>query len=694
MTCEKQHIYIYKGDDTNWNNEQFLTVNITSGSPSIDLSTMTAVFTLGKYTQSYSLSEGAFQVDLSAAVTGQFPYGFAYGSLQILDSQGRIRTATNKIPFYVTSDPIGLQNQDIEIDIPGAVIDVTVGGTVSYNNISDKPAINDVTIEGNQSAGHYGLATTAGLSQKVSKSGDTMSGNLVMEQGTQITMTDGALKSDDGMLGLEGPNYWLRVDTTSGLGAAIKSTKGVGDILTALDVKSTYSASGMDPVNGQAVANAISSKQDTITGAATSITSSNLSANKAVISDGNGKISNSNVTAVELGYVSGVTGAIQTQITNEVNARTYADNNLQGQIDAISAASDVTDIVGTYAELQAYDTQHLKDNDIIKVLSDSTHDGASSYYRWSTSTETFTYVGSEGPYYTKSEADAEFLSQSSASTTYLTQMNAASTYETQSAATTALALKASNADGATIIDSGSAISTIAVKEQRASAAIKQWIGTKEQYDAIENKDVNTLYVITDDEDSSALIVDNALSLISENPVQNKVITAALQNIDALPSQSGNSGKFLTTNGTTASWATVSAGANTSLSNLTDAGKIQAAHLSMPSNVYDELTVPASGTILTAPADGVFFLAGRSTGAGSQYMFLGTGTNSLNSVRKVQWQVPYQEDIDAGIEFPVYEGQEICIEYSDFNFTGLPYAAAGLKFFYAVGAESKYVPPAE
>lgn len=52
-------------------------------------------------------------------------------------------------------------------------------------------------------------------------------------------------------------------------------------------------------------------------------------------------------------------------------------------------------------------------------------------------------------------------------------------------------------------------------------------------------------------------VDSELSSTSESPVQNKAIYAALQNIDALPSQTGNSGKFLTTNGTTASWAAVS-----------------------------------------------------------------------------------------------------------------------------------------
>lgn len=92
----------------------------------------------------------------------------------------------------------------------------------------------------------------------------------------------------------------------------------------------------------------------------------------------------------------------------ETTARENADNGLQGQIDGLSAASDVTDIVGTYADLQAYDTSKLKDNDIVKVLQDENQNDETTYYRWSTSTEAFTLIGEEGPYYTKAAADQKF----------------------------------------------------------------------------------------------------------------------------------------------------------------------------------------------------------------------------------------------------------------------------------------------
>lgn len=57
-----------------------------------------------------------------------------------------------------------------------------------------------------------------------------------------------------------------------------------------------------------------SGKQDIITGAATTIDTENLTASRALVSDGSGKVAVSSVTSTELGYVSGVTSAVQTQV--------------------------------------------------------------------------------------------------------------------------------------------------------------------------------------------------------------------------------------------------------------------------------------------------------------------------------------------------------------------------------------------
>ena len=92
-------------------------------------------------------------------------------------------------------------------------------------------------------------------------------------------------------------------------------------------------------------------------------------------------------------------------LSNETNQRTNEVTSLQQQIDALSSKGDVTDIVGTYQDLLNYDTSTLLNKSIIKVLTDSTHDNASSYYKWNTGTSAFDYVGSESPTYTKAEID-------------------------------------------------------------------------------------------------------------------------------------------------------------------------------------------------------------------------------------------------------------------------------------------------
>lgn len=59
------------------------------------------------------------------------------------------------------------------------------------------------------------------------------------------------------------------------------------------------------------------------------------------------------------------------------------------------------------------------------------------------------------------------------------------------------------------------------------------------------------------EEASTLSIDSTPTSGSSNLVSSGGVYSAIQNIDALPSQSGQNGKFLTTDGTDASWATVS-----------------------------------------------------------------------------------------------------------------------------------------
>lgn len=99
---------------------------------------------------------------------------------------------------------------------------------------------------------------------------------------------------------------------------------------------------------------ALQSKQDKITGGASTITDDNLTANRALVSNGSGKVAASVVTATELGYLDGVTSNIQTQLNKKlesapvtsVNAKTGAVVLGASDVGAVSTA-DVTQTLGT-----------------------------------------------------------------------------------------------------------------------------------------------------------------------------------------------------------------------------------------------------------------------------------------------------------------------------------------------------------
>ncbi|MGN0913035.1 MAG: hypothetical protein ACI4OE_07055 [Alphaproteobacteria bacterium] len=73
---------------------------------------------------------------------------------------------------------------------------------------------------------------------------------------------------------------------------------------------------------------ALNAKQATITGAASTITSANLTVSRALVSDSNGKVAVSAVTSTELGYLDGVTSAIQTQLNGKQASITGAASTI------------------------------------------------------------------------------------------------------------------------------------------------------------------------------------------------------------------------------------------------------------------------------------------------------------------------------------------------------------------------------
>lgn len=89
----------------------------------------------------------------------------------------------------------------------------------------------------------------------------------------------------------------------------------------------------------------LDSKQSSITGGASTITGSDLTASRALVSDSSGKVAVSDVTSTELGYLGGVTSNIQTQLNGKSDSS--HTHNYAGSSSAGGAATSANKLATT-----------------------------------------------------------------------------------------------------------------------------------------------------------------------------------------------------------------------------------------------------------------------------------------------------------------------------------------------------------
>lgn len=183
-------------------------------------------------------------------------------------------------------------------------------------------------------------------------------------------------------------------------------------------------------------------------------------------------------------YVDQKDFTLQTNIDTEATTRANADTHLQNQIDTIEAGKNVADIVGTYAELEAYPITDIAVDDIIQVMADETQGGSTSNYRLkSKSPKTWTLIGSEAPTYTKTESDNKFATIISLNATNIIVGNntsAISTIMTDYATNLALATTNQN-----VSDNTSEI--VSIKANYATTASLSAVATSGNYNDLTNK---------------------------------------------------------------------------------------------------------------------------------------------------------------------------------------------------------------
>ena len=233
-------------------------------------------------------------------------------------------------------------------ELTQALTNLGITATVSEINFIDGVTSNIQTqINGLQSA-ITGGATT------VTDSDLTASRALVSDSSGKISASD-ITSTEIGHLDNVSSNIQTQIDgkqaTITGAATTIDDTdltasKALISNASGKVAVSSVTDTELGHVSGvtSAIQTQINAKEDTITGGASSITSSDLTASKALESDSSGKVSASSVTSTELGYVSGVTSAIQTQLNAKQDtitgaATTIDDSDLTASRAVVSDAS-------------------------------------------------------------------------------------------------------------------------------------------------------------------------------------------------------------------------------------------------------------------------------------------------------------------------------------------------------------------
>ena len=260
---------------------------------------------------------GDIHLDAGGADIKLLDDGTQYGNLK--NNSGELRITSS------SSDTTAISMSGANVTVAG---DLTISGddlTMATNTsgaalIADGTNFNPVVISGDISIGTTG---TAAIGSGVIVNADVNSSAAIEFSKMENLTASRALYSDSN-----------------------------GDV-TVSDVTSTE-LGYLDGVSS-AIQTQLDAKQATITGSATTIDTESLTASRAVISNSSQKIAVSDVTDTELGYLDGVSSAIQTQLDAKA-ATTYVDNAVAGLRTRIVVEAATTANITLSSDLQNGDT--------------------------------------------------------------------------------------------------------------------------------------------------------------------------------------------------------------------------------------------------------------------------------------------------------------------------------------------------
>lgn len=450
--CKRDALILYQGYSSIWNDVDWLSLSFSSDT-SVDFTGFSAKFKIGNFVFTNDDLSQEWIINLTASQTSTLPIGLNNASLIVYDVAGEGKPFSTNIPVFVKD----WEDGEVDIDTYNATILATLEDEVKFN-IKIETAkvsldwVNDKIAEHNVDENAHAFIQEKidlGLGQETEarEQADSVLNQKIETERNRAISAEGALGTRINNEASERAT----VDTELALGIAMESNRatavegnladlntaqksnlvaGINSVVSSLNDEVTRATNAEDDINTRltnerndriagdnALGGRILGEENRAKGVEGNLANLTTSDKTNLVNAINEVRSDVNGVASDLSREAGIRATRDTQLAldigNEATVRASADNNLQQQIDAITAASDVTDIVGTYADLVAYDTSDLPNNSIIKVLKDEAHDDETTYYRWviTAGVGAWVLIGEEGPYYTKSEANSTFVPQ-------------------------------------------------------------------------------------------------------------------------------------------------------------------------------------------------------------------------------------------------------------------------------------------
>jgi hypothetical protein len=241
-----------------------------------------------------------------------------------------------------------ISDSDGDIAVSGVTtteLDILDGLTASTAELNIMDGVTATTTELN-----YVDGVTSAVQTQIDSKQATITGAATTIDDADLTASRAVISNASGKVAVSGVTT-TELDILDGLTATtaeLNIMDGVTATTAELNIMDgvTATTAELNYVDGvtSAIQTQIDSKQATITGAATTIDDTDLTASRAVISNASGKVAVSAVTDTELGYLDGVTSAIQTQIDSKQAiitgaATTIDDADLTASRAVISNAS-------------------------------------------------------------------------------------------------------------------------------------------------------------------------------------------------------------------------------------------------------------------------------------------------------------------------------------------------------------------